>query len=120
MAHKDDPQALGDLLKGTLKAKGETLGGQITSVRRKLPRKLARQADALVAAEQRAKYRPDLPPIGETELKKARAGIARHLEATDRKADRAAARKRWVTGLALNLMLAMVVIGAFFWFGSQL
>ena len=120
MAATDDPEALGGLLKDNLKARGATLGAQVTSVRRKLPRKLAKEADAIVAAEQRARYRPDLPPIGEAQLKKARSGIAKHLTETDRKADRRAARKRWATGLVLNLMFAMVVIGLFFWFGRQL
>ena len=120
MAAKDDPEALGGLLQDTLKARGETLGAQLSSVRRKLPRRLAKEADAIVAAEQRARYRPDLPPIGEAQLKKARSGLTRHLEQTDRKADRRAARKRWATGMVLNLLLAMVAIGLFFWFGRQL
>ena len=120
MANKTTQNSLDDLLSGTLKAKGDTLGKKLTSVRGKLPRRLARDADALVAAEARARYRPDLPPIGETKLKKARAGLQKHLAATDTKGDRAAARKRWLTGLVLNLMLAMVAIGLFFWFGRQL
>ena len=120
MARNGTDETLDALLTGTLKARGATLGEKLTSVRRKLPRRLAREADEIVAAETRAKYRPDLPPIGDARLKKVRSDIERHLANTDTRGERAAARKRWAAGLALNLLLAMVAIGLFFWFGRQL
>ena len=108
------------MLTERLKARGETLGAKLTSVRRKLPRRLAREADELIAAETRARYRPDLPPIGEARMKKLRGDLERHLAASDPKGARAAARRRWFAGLLLNLLLAMLAIAAFFWFGRQL
>lgn len=119
MARKDDPGKLSDLLASTLKAKGTTLGQQLAAARPKLPKKLARDADELVAAENRARYRPDLPPIGEKRLSKVRANISKHVEGLDPKGDRKAARRRWASSLALNLLLAIVVLGAFFWIGSR-
>ena len=119
VARKDDPAELSGLLTSTLKARGDTLGAQLTSARKKLPKKLAREADAIVAAEKRARYRPDLPPIEEARLRKARSAISGHVRKLDPKGDRKRARAQWLSSLALNLLLACVAIGAFYWIGSQ-
>lgn len=119
MPRTDDPDALSEMLRTTLKARGDNLEHRLMTVRRKLPRKIARDADTLLSAERWSRYRPDLPPIGEAQLRKARAGIAAHVGKLDTGKDRRKPRQSWLAGLVLNLALAGVAIAAFWWLGSR-
>lgn len=113
-----DPDTLSRLLKDRLQARGDRLDDQLNSSRRKMPPAVRRAADEISAAETRARYRPDLPAMGEQKLTAARAKVAEFASARDVTAEKQKARRRWVADLTINLAILLALILAVRWIAA--
>ena len=113
------PEQLTKLLGQRLGARGRTEEERLKSGRSRLPRRLRKSADTLLAAAEHARHRPDLPVLNRGALVQSRAEIGGYLEARDIKAERAEKWRKWVSGLTVNLALLAGLIAGFYLIGTS-
>lgn len=107
-------------LEQNLSATGATLEDKVTSIKKKLPRKIRRSANAISEIEKRAKHQPYLLESQKKTLLTAEKQIEGFSKKEETKEDRKASRGRWFTSLILNYLIFLLILAGFWYIATQM
>lgn len=103
------------LLADKLGAKGPTLSSQVRRAQRRLPRRLRRDAQALLRAETMARHPRFARMVDPREVARSHARLSRHLGAIDTKAIRRDRAKNAAAGLGLIVLAILALVVWLLW-----
>ncbi len=114
-AQNEISQALSD----AYQADGKTYAQKLKQTRKHLPRKLAKDAEYLIEAEQHLKHPKMRKYVDQGRVDATKRAVLRKTQGVDLERDRSKARYGWWSSLVLQLIIAMVLIfGAAKYFGA--
>ena len=103
---------LRSLLADKLGARGPTLSSQVRKARRRLPRRLRRDAHALLRAETMARHPRLARLVDPREVARSQARLSRHLGRIDPRAIRRDRAKNAAAGVGLILLATFALVVA--------
>lgn len=110
---------IGKALEEAYHADGKTYAKKLRQTRKHLPRKLAKDAEYLLQAEQQLKHPKTRKFVDQARVASTKRAMLRQTQGVDLDRDRSKARFGWWSSLVLQLIIAMVLIfGAAKYFGA--
>lgn len=103
---------IGKALEEAYHADGKTYAKKLRQTRKHLPRRLVKDAEYLIEAEQKLKHPKTRKFVNQQRVQSTKRKMLRQTQGVDLDRDRSKARFGWWSSLVLQLMLAMVLIVA--------
>ena len=107
------------LLSEKLGTRGDDLRSHLTRAGRRLPRRLRREAEFLMRAEQMARHPRFVRLIDPREVARAEGRLSRHLQAIDPTRIRRNRMKNAAAGIGLVVLATFALIVTLLWWGGH-
>ena len=101
---------IGKALEEAYHADGKTYAQKLRQTRKHLPRKLAKDAEYLLEAEQKLKHPKMRRQVDQARVASTKRAMLRQTQGVDLERDRSKARFAWGSSLVFQLIIAMALI----------